>query len=82
MAIHVRDHGRGIPEEERTKVFRPFYRMDSARGGEYRHSGLGLAIVKQLCDNYGWSVTIGENLGGGADVCVTITRSLQAESEP
>lgn len=82
LAIHVRDHGRGIPEEERRRVFRPFYRMDSARGGEYRHSGLGLAIVKQLCDNYGWSVTISENLGGGADVCVTITRSQQAESEP
>ena len=75
VAIHVCDHGSGIPEEERTRVFRPFYRMDSARGGETGHSGLGLAIVKQLCDNFGWSVTIGENEGGGTDVCVTIQRS-------
>lgn len=75
VAIHVRDHGHGIPEEERTRVFRPFYRMDSARGGELRHSGLGLAIVKQLCDNFGWSVAIGENKGGGTDVCVTIRRT-------
>lgn len=82
VAIHVRDHGSGIPEEERTRVFRPFYRMDSARGGEYRHSGLGLAIVKQLCDNFGWSVTIGENEGGGTDVCVTIARSELAASNP
>lgn len=75
VAIHVRDRGGGIPEAERSRVFRPFYRMDSARGGEYRHSGLGLAIVKQLCDNFGWSVTIDENVGGGTDVCVTIERT-------
>lgn len=82
VAIHVQDHGRGIPVEERTKVFRPFYRMDSARGGEFRHSGLGLAIVKQLCDNFGWSVSIGDNCGGGTDVCVTIKRSQPAEMIP
>ena len=81
VAVHVQDHGQGIPEEERMKVFRPFYRMDSARGGEFRHSGLGLAIVKQLCDNFGWSVTIGENNGGGTDVCVSITRSPPAETQ-
>ena len=80
VAIHVRDRGSGIPAEERTKVFRPFYRMDSARGGEFRHSGLGLAIVKQLCDNFGWSVSIGENKGGGTDVCVSITRSHSTEA--
>lgn len=79
VAVHVRDHGDGIPENERTRVFRPFYRMDTARSGEYRHSGLGLAIVKQLCDNFGWSVTIGENTGGGTDVSFTITRSNPAE---
>ena len=82
VAIHVRDCGHGIPEDERTRVFRPFYRMDSARGGEFRHSGLGLAIVKQLCDNFGWSVAIGENKGGGTDVCVTITRSQPMETIP
>ena len=79
--IHVRDHGTGIPEEERAKVFRPFYRMDSARGGEFRHSGLGLAIVKQLCDNFGWTVTIGENNGGGTDVCVSVARSITDDTE-
>ncbi len=80
VVVHVRDRGTGIPPQERTKVFRPFHRMDSARGGENRHSGLGLAIVKQLCDNFGWTVTIGENEGSGADVSVTVPRSYAATS--
>ena len=75
VAIHVFDHGCGIPLEEREKVFRPFYRVDSARGGESRHSGLGLAIVKQLCDNFGWSVFIDDSEDGGADICVTVQRT-------
>ncbi len=74
VAVHVHDRGPGIPATERDKVFRPFYRIDSARGGNKRHSGLGLAIAKQLCDSFGWSITIGENAAGGADVCVSIPR--------
>lgn len=75
VVVHVKDHGGGIPFSEREKVFRPFYRIDTARGGERTHSGLGLAIVKQLCDNFGWSVELGENQGGGTDVCVELARS-------
>lgn len=82
VAIHVRDRGSGIPEEERERVFRPFYRMDTARGGEASHSGLGLAIVKQFCDNFGWSIAIDEHDGGGTDVCVTIARSQSLATIP
>ena len=72
VAVHVRDCGSGIPIEEREKVFQPFYRMDSSRGGENQHSGLGLAIVKQICDNFGWVLSLHENEGGGSDLCVQI----------
>lgn len=74
IEVHVCDDGTGIPPEQREKVFRPFYRLDSARGGETSHSGLGLAIVKQLCDTFGWTIVIGDHQTGGADVCVTVTR--------
>lgn len=80
VEIHVCDHGSGIPIDERAKVFRPFYRLDSARGGETSHSGLGLAIVRQLCDTFGWGIEIGDHDGGGADVCVTVERRVEVES--
>ena len=40
---YVRDHGAGIPVDERENVFRAFYRMESARSTP--GSGLGLALV-------------------------------------
>ncbi|MYD44346.1 MAG: HAMP domain-containing protein [Gammaproteobacteria bacterium] len=75
VLVHVKDHGRGIPFDEREKVFRPFYRIDAARGGERSHSGLGLAIVKQLCDNFGWTISLSESEGGGTDACVAVNRA-------
>ena len=78
VTVHVRDRGCGIPIAQREKVFRPFYRLDSARSGEHRHSGLGLAIVKQICDTFGWTISIEDNPGGGADVSVTVPRMQSA----
>ncbi len=40
-----------IEENAITKVFEPFYRMDTVRSRKDGHSGLGLTIVKRLLDN-------------------------------
>ena len=76
VEVHVLDEGCGIPSEERERVFRPFYRLDSARGGDKPHSGLGLAIVKQLCDNFNWGISIESNGDQGTDVCIRLAREV------
>lgn len=55
--ITVSDSGPGIPEEERGRVFDPFYRV---LGTGVTGTGLGLAIVKTLADKNGFAVTLGE----------------------
>ena len=47
--IRVCDHGAGIPEPEREKVFEPFYR----RAGSIAGAGLGLALVRQIARRHG-----------------------------
>ncbi len=47
VVIAVRDHGPGIPQEEREKVFGRFYRL---KGRAESGSGLGLSIVQTLCE--------------------------------
>lgn len=72
LAIHVLDDGPGIPEAERDKVFRPFYRLDASRTPATGGSGLGLAIVHQLCQAHGWRVSLAPGEGGGMDASVAL----------
>jgi two-component system, OmpR family, sensor histidine kinase MprB len=62
--VDVRDHGPGIPAEERERVFDRFYRAASARS--LPGSGLGLAIVREVAEAHGGTVNAEEAPGGGA----------------
>lgn len=63
--VRVRDHGRGITDADKPRVFARFWRADDARGRE--GSGLGLAIVQQVARAHGGDVTVRDADGGGAE---------------
>lgn len=65
VAIRVRDHGPGLPESELGNVFRPFYRITSARERETGGTGLGLAITERAVRLHGGSVQASNAPGGG-----------------
>jgi two-component system OmpR family sensor kinase len=54
--LEIEDSGPGIPEEERGRVFDPFYRI---LGNDEVGSGLGLSIVKTIADRLEAIVTLG-----------------------
>ncbi|HEY9306860.1 MAG TPA: HAMP domain-containing sensor histidine kinase [Microbacterium sp.] len=62
--LWVRDHGPGIPPDERTRIFRRFDRAHVKRsvGG----SGLGLAIVDAIAKGHGGHCVVTDTPGGGA----------------
>jgi two-component system sensor histidine kinase MprB len=62
--LAVRDHGPGIPADDRPHVFDRFYRGATARGRP--GSGLGLAIVRQVAETHGGSIAVYEGAGGGS----------------
>ncbi len=68
----VVDHGPGIPEEARDKIFQRFTQLDQsdtrAKGG----TGLGLSIVKSLSEVMGGSVRVESTSGGGATFIVEL----------
>jgi two-component system, OmpR family, sensor kinase len=53
--ILVCDHGPGVPQAQRARVFEPFYRYaaGSETGGETSGTGLGLALVRQIARRHG-----------------------------
>jgi len=70
--LSVSDQGRGIPDEQRGRIFDRFYRLDESRAG-VAGTGLGLAIVKRIAEAHGGSAWA-ENVDGGAIVGFEIDR--------
>ena len=50
IEVRVIDSGIGVPEEERDRIFDPFYQVDSSSTRQHEGTGLGLSIVKRLVD--------------------------------
>ena len=63
--IEVRDHGEGIPDSEKKRVFDRFYRAEQSHTDK-RHFGLGLSVAKELAALHGAELTVCDTLGGGA----------------
>jgi two-component system, NarL family, sensor histidine kinase BarA len=61
VEVRVIDTGIGIPLRERTRVFDPFYQVDSSSTREYGGTGLGLSIAKRLVDAHGGKISIEDN---------------------
>lgn len=71
VVLEVADRGAGIPPEDASYVFEPFYRI---LRNEARPSGvgLGLAVAKGLVDAHGGRIWVTQRQGGGACFCVAL----------
>ena len=70
--VSVRDHGAGIPAEERARVTERFYRGQGAPSGG---SGLGLAIARELVEKWAGTMTIADADGGGTLITASFPES-------
>jgi two-component system OmpR family sensor kinase len=70
--FEVRDHGEGIPEQLRGKIFERFFRADNSRNRETGGSGLGLSIVDAIVARHGGTIEALETVGGGATFRVVL----------
>ncbi|WP_172834183.1 response regulator [Nitrospira japonica] len=70
--LDVRDTGVGIPDEELSKIFERFHRVQGAGGRTIEGSGIGLALVKQLVQLHGGSLTVTSILNEGSVFTVRI----------
>ena len=76
VELRVRDHGPGVPEAERERIFEPFYRVagavstQSAEG--YSGTGLGLSLVRRIATHHGGEVRCEAVSGPGTCIVVSL----------
>ncbi|MEN1727724.1 MAG: ATP-binding protein [Pseudomonadota bacterium] len=78
LEIHVRDRGRGVPEDKLEAIFEPFLRLTPERSERGQSGGIGLAIVKAAVAQHRGQVSASNRDGGGLDVCVLLPRSCDS----
>jgi two-component system sensor histidine kinase CpxA len=79
--VRVIDRGPGVPQESLEKLFRPFYRLDDARGRQTGGVGLGLAITERAVRLHGGTVRAANRPEGGLMVEIRLPLNLTHPSE-
>ena len=69
--IVIRDHGPGIPEDQRGEALKPFTRLDAARGAS-GHCGLGLAVAQSVARLHHGQIELDEADGGGLAAAIVL----------
>jgi signal transduction histidine kinase len=71
VVLCVADRGPGVPEEERERIFEPFYRPPGTRRTSDKGVGLGLALVRQIARHHRGDAHCLPREGGGTRFEVT-----------
>ena len=66
LRFDVADSGIGIPEEKRSRLFKPFSQIDSSTTRKFGGAGLGLAICAKLVESMGGLISCESKVGQGA----------------
>ena len=77
--VRVCDHGPGVPEALRERIFEPFYRLPGAseRAGGV---GLGLALVRSIATRHGGRVYCEDRPDGRPGACFVLELPLRGET--
>jgi signal transduction histidine kinase len=80
VLISVSDRGIGIPENERERIFREFYRVDDSLSSGVQGTGLGLTIARRIARDHGGDITCAPRDGGGTEFVVRLPAADREEA--
>ena len=75
IIVRVTDNGIGLEDENYTRIFERFYRVDKSGSRTAGGSGLGLAIVKHIIDAHDEKIYVESEYGVGSEFSFTLEKS-------
>ena len=80
-AMYVRDHGRGMPKEELSKITEPFYMIDKSRSRAQNGAGLGLALCQRIAELHSTALEYESEVGEGTTVRILLKGGAELARE-
>lgn len=77
LVLKIKDEGKGISEEDLTKIFDPYYKGDKSRNSGTEGWGLGLSIVKEIVEKHHGRITMNSELGKGTETIIEIPNDAE-----
>lgn len=74
IVLAVRDSGVGIEQQEQSRIFERFYRVDKARNRNDGGAGLGLAIAQWIVTQHHGTITVESRPGEGSTFKVQLPK--------
>lgn len=74
LEIIIDDEGPGIPAQELSRVFDPFYRLEESRSRDTGGVGLGLAIAKSIMQAHRGEIVLSNRPTGGLRAQISLPR--------
>ena len=72
IILFVDDNGPGIPNNEKEKVLKPFYKIDKSRNESKSGVGLGLSIASDIIRSHGGNLSLMESPQKGLRVKISL----------
>lgn len=72
LQVQIKDTGIGIPEDAKSHIFEPFYRVETSRSRRMGGAGLGLPMVQMILEKHNGTIQIEDNKPRGSIFTVQI----------
>ncbi len=80
-AFYVRDRGRGMKQEDLSRITEPFYMIDKSRSRAQNGAGLGLALCQRIAELHDTALEFESEPGKGTTVRVALREVAEGEKE-